>query len=412
MIGAEKIALVSKTNSVSSVSPGTPLQGERERAAALADRRKGNRRMRYSLHAQARRALPKERVARCQVQAHTGHVEIRVTDKGAMIGGIMRCGSVWTCPVCAASISEVRRQQVEETIRRHIEAGGIVCMAAFTMPHHRFQSSAELRTAISETWRGMQQGSAWIRNKRAYGLLGTIRALEVTHSQGNGWHPHLHVLFFLPALPAADLQAFGDFLFDRWSERIRALGYGECTRAAWRFEQTTNSERAGDYVTKWGADRELTQGHLKRAKGGGRTPWQMLADAGRGDKAALMLFREFGLSFKGARQLTWSRGLREHYGLRDAGNDAEVLEAADKLAEQAPVIGQLPLRIWRRVLRKGMGAGVLEAAERRHVMSDVLAFIWGIGIDPYEPPGRQSTDYSPLWSRTYVREANEHQARA
>lgn len=314
-----------------------------------------------------------------------------------MIGGVMRCGSVWTCPVCAAAIAEERRKQVEETIRAHIAAGGIVAMAAFTMPHSRLQSANELREAISGAWKGMQQGAAWVRNKRAYGLLGTVRALEVTHSQGNGWHPHLHVLFFLPALPDDQLQAFGDFLFDRWAERIRSLGYGDCTRAAWRFEKTTNSERAGDYVTKWGADRELTQGHLKRAKGGGRSPWQMLEDAGRGDKAALMLFREFGISFKGARQLTWSRGLREHYGLRKVGDDAEILAAADKLAEEAPVIGQLPLRVWRRVLRKGWGAGLLEAAEKRHVFDDVLSFLWSVGIDPYEPPGRGSTDYSPMW---------------
>lgn len=411
-MGAEKIALVSKTNRVSPGAAAETVPGESDRAAALAARRKGNRRMRYWLHAQARKALPKERVGKCQNQAASGHVDIRMTDRGAMVGGVMRCGSVWTCPICAAAIAEERRKQVEETIRAHLAAGGIVAMAAFTMPHSRLQSANELRGAISGAWKGMQQGAAWVRNKRAYGLLGTIRALEVTHGQGNGWHPHLHVLFFLPDLPDEQLQAFGDFLFDRWSERIRAEGYGECTRAAWRFEKTTNSERAGDYVTKWGADRELTQGHIKRAKGGGRTPWQMLEDAGRGDKAALMLFREFGLSFKGARQLTWSRGLREHYGLRKAGDDAEVLAGADKLAEEAPVIGQLPLRVWRRVLRKGWAAGVFEAAEKRHVMDDVLSFLWGVGIDPYEPPGRKSTDYSPLWSRTYVRSEHGHEARA
>lgn len=35
----------------------------------------------------------------------------------AFYQGLMACGGVWTCPVCAAKVSERRRQELKEAIR-------------------------------------------------------------------------------------------------------------------------------------------------------------------------------------------------------------------------------------------------------------------------------------------------------
>lgn len=346
------------------------------------------RAVRYRLRDGAARALPVERVARCGRHAHLGHVSICNGEHGAYFGGVVTCGSVWSCPVCAAKIAERRRQEVEETIKAHVAAGGVVYMAAFTVPHQCIQTARELRSLVAGTWKKVISGSPWLRWKARAGVVGSIRALEVTHGK-NGWHPHLHVLFLFPGnLSEESAQEFGGFLFDRWARAVERRGYGWCNPSLWRFERTQETQRAGDYVTKWGADRELTQGHRKRAKGGGRTPWQILEGIAAGSKADIMLFRDYAEAFKGARQLTWSRGLRELYGLREAVSDGDA--CLDGPKEQAPVIGILPIHVFIRVRERGLAAGLLNQIEAHPFWPTVIIFLREHGIDYYEPPPESS----------------------
>lgn len=285
---------------------------------------------RYKLRTSSRKALPHERVAKCGMPI-LGTVGIQHSDGRAHYNGIIRCGSVWNCPVCAAAISETRRQEVQEAIAEHEKRGGSVWMGTFTIPHNRDQHAAPLRSILANTWRSVIRGAPWKRLAARAGFCGYIKALELTHGSENGWHPHLHVLFFLDeSASEGTAQLFGCELFERWSARISKAGLGECNPEVFRFERARTSKIAGDYVAKWGADREMTAGHRKTAKGGGRSPWQILDGISRGSKRDIMLFREYAAAFKGARQLTWSRGLRENYGLRDIASDDEAADSSER----------------------------------------------------------------------------------
>ena len=210
------------------------------------------RSLRYRLRLGARRILPKERVARCGRSAHGLSVQVRHDCvRGATYSGLVTCGSVWDCPVCAAKISEKRRQELELIVTAHLATGGAVYMAALTVPHARLHSAEELRQLVADCWRKTQAGEPWMREKMRAGLIGTVRACEVTHGE-NGWHPHLHVLFFIGlGIGETTAQAFGNFVFHRWSKFVRRAGYGECNPTLWRFERTRQTQRAGEYVMKW-----------------------------------------------------------------------------------------------------------------------------------------------------------------
>jgi len=271
----------------SRVSP--PQQKEALAEAA----RTAIRRYRWRLREVAGKIIPKERVATCGIRTHGPTVDIRHGDGGAHIGGLHTCGSVWHCPVCAAKIAERRRQEVEELMTCAEAAEHPAYMAAFTFPHHRFQTAGDLRAVCAATWKKIIAGAPWKRACRKVNFLGFVRALEVTYGE-NGWHPHIHtVMAFAAGTPVAAIEEFGVWLFERWAAAIERAGYGSCNPDVWRWEPVRNAVQAGDYVVKWGADRELTQGHMKRAKGGGRTPWQLLDDAANGDKRAAALFREY-----------------------------------------------------------------------------------------------------------------------
>jgi hypothetical protein len=68
-------------------------------------------------------------------------------------------------------------------------------------------------------------------------------ALEVTHGD-NGWHPYLHVVFFLRSDAAAD--EFGVWLLDRWATVVHRLGLGECNPDIWRFERAAAMDAVTD----------------------------------------------------------------------------------------------------------------------------------------------------------------------
>ena len=54
---------------------------------------------------------------------------------------------------------------------------------------------------------------------------------------------------------------------------------------------------------------------------------------------------EFAMAFKGARQLMWSRGLKDLFGLRDK-SDEEILEETTQDAKQIDIVADMVFRSW------------------------------------------------------------------
>jgi hypothetical protein len=327
---------------------------------------------------QAKRLLPREAVARCGCRVFSGLVSVSVREGKAKFGGVQTCGSVWHCPVCAGYVAEGRRREVRELAERHVRetmdadgvARGAIFMGAFTLRHHPFQTARQLRLAVSKCWTSVIRGAPWKRAAAKARCRGWVRALEVTHGR-NGWHPHIHAVFFLEDEAGAD--AFGLWLFERWARAVERAGFGACSPLAWSWERAAHHDAVTDYVVKGNFDSELTRGHMKLGKRGGRSPFQLLADAADGDDNAGRLFREYALAFKGARQVTYSKGLRD-----DAPDDEALA------AEPGEVIGVMPSATYRRLVYRGLIAATLDAAERAG-WRGVAEFLAGEGLHvPYD----------------------------
>jgi hypothetical protein len=252
-----------------------------------------------------------------------------------------------------------------------MRAGGSVYMATLTVPHHRFDEPRQLRRAVASCWQAVQAGRAWIREKARAGFIGSVRALEVTHG-GNGWHPHLHVLvFFRAGVAESFANGFGQWLGERWATVAKRRGLGRVNvLEAFTFERARSTERAGAYVTKWGTEWELLGGQSKGAKGGNRSPWQLLQSYADGDRHSGMLFRVYALAFKGARQLTYSKGLRDVYELREPGSDEE-LDLEELAGEE---IGAITNQVYWALARRGLLVDLLEALECSPSWDTVVAY--------------------------------------
>lgn len=352
------------------------------------------RRVRFRLRDAAQKALPTGRVAKCGCPV-AAIATIKAGSKGARFAGVINCGSVWTCPKCAAQICETRRREIADLIEAHRHAGGEVYMLTLTVPHERTQTASELRSLVSGAWRSVTRRSKFAKWRAAVGMKGYVKALEVTHGDDTGWHPHLHLLLFVGfGAPEAEVHAFGGRIFGWWAASVEKAGYGTCNPGAFRIERANSSEQAGDYVAKWGADREMVMGHRKLAKGNRRSPWQLLADIDSGDRRAIMIFREYAAAFHGARQLTWSRGIRELYELREALDDEA---AAKEGTEEDERVAQLPLKTYGLIKARGLIAPLLDAVEAKPILYTVIKFLklHGINTDDVECPIGRTFELPP-----------------
>jgi len=344
---------------------------------------------RHRLRREAGLLMDQERVRRCGRCRHSQTVDIHRTKTGAHFVGLETCGSVWHCPVCAAKIAETRREEVAQAIDGVQSIGGSAYMLTLTMRHNKYHDLSFLREHIVNGWRKVQNRRAYRSIKEEYGVLGTVRAIEVTHGQ-NGWHPHLHILFIFegPLLEKDEAHIQAE-LFQIWADVIDAAGGGQVSLDALDFRQATTS----DYVTKWGADRELVKGQEKLGNGS-RSPWQLLDDSQKGDLQAGELFKEYGKTFKGSRQLTWSKGLKALFDIGDI-TDEQAAEFATESDEQLPLSDGLKEG---RVLT--LDKGTIDAVVRRNETGAILdaAFAGGTrGVQEFLAARGLGTYHDDSW---------------
>ncbi|MFF2354915.1 hypothetical protein ACFVVL_34755, partial [Kitasatospora sp. NPDC058115] len=293
------------------------------------------------------------------------------TGRAATFSGLVRCGSVWSCPPCAAAIRAKRSAELEVFAVAWLEAGRGIYMATLTAPHWKHVRLLTQFGKFAEGWRGVGQGAWWtgravVRDKAPVpwarrhdyddlpkdieprevdgelvvwrqgwkarrGIRGVTRTIEVTHG-ANGWHSHLHVLLWTTE-PATRKQAdvLQEELYKRWAARCKAVGLPtpdreHGVRVDPAIRQADGSMPLGlikylakvqdrDVVTKEVTARplanEMTRSDDKLARGAkGRTPFQLAELAIAGDEKALGLWREYEQATRGRQCLTWTEGFK------------------------------------------------------------------------------------------------------
>lgn len=315
---------------------------------------------------------PRIRACGFAMLAAGGTVGVAVAPDGrASYQGLATCGSVWECPCCAMKIKARRAEEVRQVVERH---GADRCaLLTLTVRHGFGDDLKRLRVSLADAWRGFTRGKSWKRFVEAAGVVGTIRALEVTHG-ANGWHPHLHILLLIDDPDAID--ADGQLRWDApdlsWlSKRWRTMVARYCGAKHEPDDQhgvTIAPCRASDYISKLGL--ELSDPGAKVARGKGRTPLEIaqdIADATHAVKRGQLsrrierdrdvaLWRLYCEAMRGARQLTWKRGLKASAGIRDR-TDLEVAQDEEPAADaQAVIVGQLSADEWAAVRSRRVGS--------------------------------------------------------
>jgi len=229
-------------------------------------------------------------------------------------------------------------------------------MLTVTLQHHSGERLRDVLQVLREGWKRTKAGRGWQSIKTRFQFIGYVTALEVTHTTGGGWHPHLHVLLFgeraLSEGERAELQAA---VVERFGGYVAGLG-GYVSE--FHGVQVSNAEAAREYCVKWGLAEEVSGGASKA--GGGRNPWALLRAYLEGDAVAGALFTEYAAAMRGRHQLQWSRGLRERLGLGAVASDTAA--AAEAGGETDTLLASIPLAGWKVILANGERGALLRAA--------------------------------------------------
>ena len=281
-------------------------------------------------------------------------------------GGLSTCGSVWACPVCSSKISEKRKTEVVTASNLHKEAGGGLYMVTLTWAHQRHDDLQQMVNSSREALRRLRMHRSYVQNSKAINYIGMIRAFEVTYGDSNGWHPHFHELWFVNnKLTDKQLRAWNKTLFEQWRKQCVKAKLGEPNREV--GITIIEAESAAEYVAKfgrqprWDVGSELTKHQKKHGKNGNRSPWDLLRLYGEGQERFASLFYEYVSAFFGARQLYWSNGFKQLFGIQEMTDE----EIAKLNEDDVYEICRISKEDWKKVLAQPYEARalVLQLAE-------------------------------------------------
>lgn len=303
----------------------------------------------FLLQDRSAKLLPRERVVFCLKRRIDKYklrqVKYNEVRKKAHWSNVQRCGSIWTCPVCAKQITEKRKEELQRATEIwKNDFDGQVMLLTLTNRHsasHALKFLIEGQKKALAYFFGDRQGKKLLR------LLGRryqVRSFEVTYGK-NGWHPHFHILLFLDGLQITDYDDLLSQLKKHWinccikaklpvPDELHGLDLRDGTYADQYIAKFGEEKREKKH--QWTIESELTKAHIKRGKNDSCTPFDLLNLSINDfpiftDKLPSKLYQEFAISFKGARQLVWSRGLKKLLDIEEK-TDEELAEETEKNA--------------------------------------------------------------------------------
>lgn len=311
---------------------------------------------------------------------------LQTDGKDSRFTNLIRCHSAWACPHCTARVMAMKGTDIACAIDAlSTWYNQKAFMVTFTIPHYAYMSCAESFAVLKDTWRRFSRqgnhkgrkssytlklssgekntrgGNArvnslkgdvvhYIKGNDPYGafredllITHNVRVYEFTYSHENGWHPHLHVLFWVPKQNWNKVLAYEDNLVARWwicleqalvkvwhtefmrnkpVELLKELAKRYC--ADWKKAPITGHKavyfsRNKDgslkqtcsslYISGWGGDAETSAEINKKSSEGHYTPFQILENAMSDKEHSNMwfgLYTEYAKATRSSRRVEFS----------------------------------------------------------------------------------------------------------
>lgn len=308
-------------------------------------------------------------------------VKVWNAENKAFFTGVMQCGNVWTCPVCAGKIQEHRRKEIAHAIEWSYKNGLKPVMVTLTFPHERGDSLAKLLELQSEALNTLRKSKPYVKNRP----VGLIRSLELTLGVED-WHPHTHELWFVKSDRCAD--ELKTMVVEQWYKACLKAGLLniETDRDIESFVKHSvdvkDNATNGDYLAKMdskkkGADYEMAKATTKKGKRSGMHPFgivEVLAKSKTPEPEMYKLWIEYTCAIQGKRQIHWSPKFKKLVGLEEIQDD----ELTENTEEDRKLIIELIQKEWQTVIRNDKQSELLEVCETTDKRKDIEAVIYSV----------------------------------
>lgn len=347
------------------------------------------RAQRWALKSVVNKMLPSSRTAKCMrllapiagsglscIQVH----KTESTNK-AFYTGLLACGSVWNCPVCAAKVSERRRSELHDALEAAKRLDWKIHFVTLTIPHGLGDDLSKMKELQQKALVRLSSGKNSIKSillRNGVEQHGYIRTYEITHGKQNGFHPHFHILLFTSQNTThKEIQSL---YAPAWQKACVAVGLPRPSDSHGCTVQ--DGSKAADYAAKWGLEDEMTKANTKITKRKGTTPWGLLKAILDGDNPdyspeyADGVFRAYSRCMTGARQLYWSNGLRAKLALAPELTDEQL---AEKITDERSVhLANVSMEEWKAIRKAKAEPHILTAAESlptgsSAILSEIIA---------------------------------------
>ena len=304
----------------------------------------------------------------------------------AHVSNIYRCGSSWSCPLCAPVVRQRRAGEIDSGLRVHLDDhGGGALFLTLTLRHRRRDTLSSRLDVVSQCMNLVLKGSAWERRKLALGYVGNIKAIEITWGETNGWHAHAHVLLLFDAPVDEHLRAdLESWIFNRWSAIATGRGLGTVTRRhGVDLRQVTTAGELAGYLTTidsdWSPGLELARSDIKRW-----SPFDLLGLLmSTGDTLYRALWLEYEAATFGKRSVKWSPGLRARLtGVELEVDDVEL--AASEGIDLTLFRALIPTDQWNATVRSATTGQLLTDIERAAAAFLIIADTLGHDVAPLD----------------------------
>ena len=303
------------------------------------------------------------KTSKCRQVRISQNVTVKAKQGSGSLDGLVRCGRVWTCPVCAASIQEQRRVEIGKAVTWAYTNGLKAIMVTFTHPHNR-DNLFKLKDTLKRKGKVLSD----LRTTRAWKQLkdstyeGFIRSLEVTIG-ANGWHVHTHELLFVDR--SADAEKILAPIKKRYKELCIKHGLLDGSDQA-KIEafnshavDVMDNATCSAYLAKteasstWGVDAEMAKANRKTGRAQRTKNVYTLIENRSPFNDRLWL--EYTKAMHRQKQLQWSVGLKDKVGIDDVQDD----EIISNESSEMDVLGVLTPKQWDYIAKHKEQANVL-----------------------------------------------------
>ena len=107
----------------------------------------------------------------------------------------IQCGKIKECPICRERVADYKRHQMLKTQEECLKDGGSLFLITGTVKHKKSDSLKFSQNTLRTAVRKLKKQKGW-RKLLEQSSHPTRTVFECTYSEKNGYHPHVHMMFF------------------------------------------------------------------------------------------------------------------------------------------------------------------------------------------------------------------------